>query len=716
MKLTNDDAIKILRNHRKDSFGPNDKQLTRDRSEAMDRYHGRLYGDEEEGYSQFVTKDLAENVDWAMPSILRPFIQSGTLAEFKPRSKEDEEKVQLESDYTNYVIMEDNDGFLMLHDVVKDMLILRNGYVKHDYQESKDVMIREWSDINYMELMIIKQNIESEGTKFEVLEQDDKEDGKLYIKAKLTYVTKGIVVEPVPVEELRVSNNCRGSLKDSDYVGYVPRKTRSDLIEMGISKKWLDTIESKGGQGVQGNTISNTESAARDKTSDETDNTYIDLDVSMQDMDYAEEYVRMDFDGDGIAELRKIITVSDKIPPGKEWNQVVDSIPFTGGAPKRMPHRHIGESFNDDLADLAEQHTTLTRMLFDNTYKTLNNQWAINDRVDEEDFLDQGPGATFRVDGEQPINGSIEAIRHDSIAQHLLPVISHVEEKKKKRTGVNEGDLDPDILKQATKGAFMEDLNRKSQKIEMTTRMIAETFVKELVINVHALIIKHQLSADSVKLGGEFQSVDPLTWKPRKHVAVKVGLGTGNAEERVRKLTLLKGLQAELIQMGLVTPEEAYSLYVDIAKELGEVNPEKYVVTPDPQNPKYQQILQRQQQAQAQGQQNPLAEAEKIKGEFKLKESQMTNQFKGQMKQMEEMNRMQMDNQKEQNKQMIEMIRAEHKRDMEAFKAQMDLTYKREKIMSDETMKAAELETEAFIANKQLDVGKPGIGAGLQDE
>jgi len=706
MKLSNDDAIKILRNHRKDSFGPNDKQLTSDRSEAMDRYHGRPYGDEEEGYSQFVTKDLAENVDWAMPSILRPFVQSGTLAEFKPTSQEDEEAVQKESDYTNYVIMEDNEGVLVLHDVVKDMLILRNGYAKHVCEESKEVMIREWSDVNYLELMMIKQKIEQDGTEFDILESEEKENGLIDLKAKLTTTTKGINVSAIPPEELRISSNCRGALRNSDYVGHIPRKTRSDLIEMGIPKEFLDKIN---GKGEVNN--SNTESSSRDRSTDEAEDSSELLDRSMDDMDYAEEYVRMDFDGDGIAELRRIITVSDQIPPGKEWNQIVDSIPFSGGVPKRMPHRHIGESFQDDLADLAEQHTTLVRQLFDNTYKTINNQWAINDRVEQEDFLDQGPSATFRVEGDQPVNGSIEAIRHDSIAQHLLPVISYVEEKKKKRTGVNEGDLDPDVLKQSTMGAFMEDLNRKSQKIEMTTRMIAETFVKELVINVHSLIVKHQLSMDSVKLGGEYTNVDPSNWKPRKHVSIKVGLGTGNSEERIRKLTLLKGLQEELKQRGLVTDEEAYKIYVDIAKELGEVNPEKYVVTPDKQNPKYLQLKQQMNKAQP----NPLAEAEKVKGEYKLKESQLTNQFKGQLAQMTEMNRMQMDNLKEQNKQMIEMIRTEHKRDMEAFKAQMDLTYKREKIMSDETMKAAELELEAAIEGQPVDLGEPGIGAGLQD-
>jgi hypothetical protein len=43
-----------------------------------------------------------------------------------------------------------------------------------------------------------------------------------------------------------------------------------------------------------------------------------------------------------------------------------------------------------------------------------------------------------------------------------------------------------------TKGAFLEGLNRLSQKIEMITRMLAESGVKEMVLQVHDLLIRHQ--------------------------------------------------------------------------------------------------------------------------------------------------------------------------------------------------------------------------------
>lgn len=703
--MSDDDIISIIKSHRKDAFGPDSEELTADRAEAMNRYHGRPYGDEEEGYSQFVTKDLAENVDWAMPSIMRPFIQSGVLAEFRPTSKEDEEQVKVESGYINYLIMEENDGFLLLHDCIKDALILRNCYAKHYWCDDRVVVEKSWNNVSDLEIaMILQQFGEAE---IEVIKADQQDDGTYNFSAKITTKESKIKILPVPPEELRVSNKCRGSLKDALFVEHIPRKTRSDLIAMGMDKEWVAGLAYKG----QPNS---TESVARDSVTDETDKGRVAIDEANQEMDYAEAYIRIDVDKDGIAELRKVITVNNLIPPGEEWNEVIDAIPFTGGVPKRMPHRHIGESFQDDLADLAEQHTTIVRQMFDNVYRTNHNQWAINERVDEGEFVDQGPSAIFRVEGREPVSGSIEPIRHEPIAQHLLPIISFIEEKKKKRTGVNEGDLDPDVLRQVTKGAFMADLDRKSQKIEMTTRMFAETFVKELVLNVHALAIKYQDQAQNVRLGGKYVDVRPSMWKPRNRVTVKVGLGTGSTDERMRKLTLLKSAQAEMMQMGLVSSEEAYALYVDFAKEIGEQNPEKYVMSPDANNPKYAKMMQERQNKGPEP--NPLAEAEKVKGQFKIQSEQMRLQYEAQADAQKLRFDAALEQMKAQHKQAIDEIKASKEHEHSMMVLQADMAKSAAERQSKEAIEIFKGELQALLEGYKVDVGRPGLGAELGNQ
>ena len=50
-ELSNEDLVKIVLAHRKHSFGPSSSEVTADRADAMDRYHGRPYGDEKRGRS-----------------------------------------------------------------------------------------------------------------------------------------------------------------------------------------------------------------------------------------------------------------------------------------------------------------------------------------------------------------------------------------------------------------------------------------------------------------------------------------------------------------------------------------------------------------------------------------------------------------------------------------------------------------------------------------
>ena len=130
-KLTNEELSALIEAHRADSLGVEDGELTNERAIALDRYHGRPYGNEMEGRSAVVSKDLSEAVDWAMPAIMRIFTNGKTVATLDPVGPEDEAQAEIETQYVNQVVMKDNPGWIVLHDAIKDTLLLKNGYVKH---------------------------------------------------------------------------------------------------------------------------------------------------------------------------------------------------------------------------------------------------------------------------------------------------------------------------------------------------------------------------------------------------------------------------------------------------------------------------------------------------------------------------------------------------------------------------------------------------------
>jgi hypothetical protein len=633
-KMDSSQLVKIIQSHRRDSLGYEDGDLSNQRAKAMDHYHGRPYGNEVDGRSKVVSRDLAEAVDGAMPAIMKVFVQSGAIAQFDPVGPEDEEQAQQESDYVNQVIMKDNAGFMTLHDVVKDILLLKNGYGKHWWAEEEKISTESFSGLSMDQVTQMIGQLEAEGAKVEIVEQDSEtiaipEIGPVEVfevKLKIKRKVGKVRILATPTEELRVSKRCRGPLQESPFTEHVTRKTRSDLLEMGMDAKFVDELpawnEPDNGQEVR----------ARDSVTDESNSTggSTVLDRSMDEIEYCEAYLRVDWDGDGIAELRKVVTCANQIPPGSDWNEAIEAVSITGGVAKRIPHRHVGESLDDDLAELQEILTTLKRQLNDNIYLTNNSEKVVNERVNLKDVMTSTPGGIKRVKGSEAVDGAIRALEVRSIIGDVLPVIQHYKQEKEDRSGVSRAGqgLDPDVLRDATKGAYLENLNRLSQKLEMMTRLIAETFVKELVLQVRSLLIRHQDKPRMVQLRGKWVEVNPKTWGDRTDVTVRVGLGTGNEEEKKQKLLLVTQLQDRLGPHGLVGPEQMYALFGDVVEALGFDMPEKYAMSPDSDEFK-------QAQAKKQGQPPPELMIEQAKGQVTLQVEQARGAQNMQAKQAE---------------------------------------------------------------------------------
>lgn len=664
MKLTERDLVSIIQAHRRDSLGAEDGDLSNDRAKAMDHYHGRPYGNEVEGRSQVVSRDLSETVDWALPTIIRAFVQSGSLAEFSPVGPEDEQLAQQESDYTNQVLLKDNPGFLVLHDAIKDTLLLKNGYVKHFWEDKEEVTDEEYTGLAIEQVQQLLSQFQGEYADVKITGQDSRVvdvngqqvevfDLKLQLKKKCGK----LIWMAVPTEEVRVSKRCRGSLQESPFTEHVTKKTRSELIEMGMPRSFVDSLP------AYNEDETDSESRSRDSVDDESDSLGgVYLDRSMDEVEFCEAYIRVDYDDDGIAELRKVVTVANRIPPGEEWNEPIPSVPMTGFVCKRVPHRHVGESLDDELADLQEIKTTLNRQLLDNIYLTNNARTVVNERVNIKDLLTSTPGGVIRNKGVDPVAGNVMPLQVASIIDKIIPVIDYMDKVKEVRTGIRPGsDMDPDILKETTKGAFLEHLNRASQKIEMITRMLAETGVKEAVMQAHAILVRHQDQARMVQMRGKWVPVNPREWKQRTDLTVRVGLGTGNEEEKRQKLMMLWQLVGNLGPQGLVGPQNLYALFEDICKTMGFDVPEKYIMSPT--SPEFQQ-------AQAQKAQQPPPEV--MVEQMKLQSQQQLEQMRMQMQQQTDSNRQEMEARQQQAKLEMEMT-------LERVKADMQMQLEREK-------------------------------------
>lgn len=630
MSMTDSELIALVESMRGSALGHND-DLSSQRQDALDRYFGRLYGNEIDGRSKVMDRSVLETIEWAKPQILRALSTSDTIAEFQPVGPDDVEQAEQETLYVNHVIMEKNDGFVVLHDAIVDILLLKNGYVKRYWEEYSAPHIENYTGLSEIALTQLMTELEEAHDTVSVLGKTERDetldDGvnppqptKVYdIKLRVTDTRGRACVKASPSEEVLVSPRCRGDLQETDFVGHIPPMTRSDLLEMGMNKKFVEALPSKGAL------RNKPEDVARDTLDINAAGLYDPNNKPQDEIDYLEAYCRVDYDGDGIAELRKVVLCNGQLPPGPEWNEEVDEVPFSYGVATRMPHRHVGMSLADFVADLQLIRTILLRNVLDNTYIHNNQRPLVSNKVELGDLALSAPGSPIRIDTDSPdVEGHIQFAQAPQL--QAMPILEYMDELKEQRTGIGKNTtiIDSDVLRDSSNDTVTTAYNAANQRVEMYLRMIAETLVKDLVRGVHGIVTRHQQEPETVQLQGKWVNVDPRSWIERTHVTVTVGLGFGTAEEKRKNLSFIGSVQQQAFGMGLVSPKNGYNLASDMAKWSGFKAKDRYFT--DPASPEGQQMAQaKQQQAQAQ-QQMPLQIAQ-IKAQATAQQQQQKAQF-----------------------------------------------------------------------------------------
>ena len=92
-KMTDEALLSLIDQHVTDALGYDDAVSTQ-REKAMEYYYGLPFGYEVESRSQFVSSDVADTIEWIMPSLLRIFVSGDEVCTFNPVGPEDSEVAQ----------------------------------------------------------------------------------------------------------------------------------------------------------------------------------------------------------------------------------------------------------------------------------------------------------------------------------------------------------------------------------------------------------------------------------------------------------------------------------------------------------------------------------------------------------------------------------------------------------------------------------------------
>ena len=531
-----------------------DEDIAPIRARATEYYLGEPFGNEEEGRSQVISMDVRDTIQGMLPSLMRTFFGPEKIVEFVPNGPEDVAMAEQATDYVDFVFKRDNQGFKILHTLIKDALVRKVGIAKFWWDESVKVKAMSFTMLDEQSMMLLTSDPDIEiaavreyptpGMEPQLV-MDPTTGQPVMMPVPMMYdvdikrrIRSGKVkIEALPPEEFLIDRRAK-SIDDATYVAHRCMKTVSELVAMGYD---YDMVVSNSGDNYEFDT--NEEYQAR--------NPYaivrgaVNADPATRHVLYIESYIKVDFDGDGIAELRKICSIgnSHKIIN----NEMIDYRPFADFTPDPEPHTFFGMCPADVTMDIQLIKSNVTRGILDSLSQSINPRTAIVEgQANIEDVLNNEVGAVIRMRAP----GMVQPFNIPFVGQQAFPMLDYLDDVKQNRTGISKAaaGLDADALQSTTKAAVSATVNAAHQHIEIIARIFAETGLRRLFTGVLKLVVEHQDRPRMVRLRNQFIEMDPRSWDVSMDVVVNVGVGDGTMEERMALLGNVAAKQEQILQ------------------------------------------------------------------------------------------------------------------------------------------------------------------------
>lgn len=585
--MSDEEAQGILAIDLQDAIDFCDNVISPARAEAEKFYLGDEFGNEEEGRSQVISTDVRDTIQGILPSLMRIFFGGEHTVEFAPQNAEDVEVAQQATDYVNYVVNRDNNGFSVLYDAFKDSLMKKVGFVKFYWDESEKVESYDFSGYSEQELAVLEADPEVEINRIEQL-TEVQEDGSTFtlgFSGSYTRVMRNgkVRIESVPPEEFLIARNAR-TIEDADLVAHRRYATLSELVEMGY-----DYDEVEGYATYEDDFQFNPEANVRNPTLSDYD---VSNDPTMRRALYIESYVRMDVDGDNRAELRRICTIGESYEILR--NDPTDHVPFVAFHCEKEPHTFFGLSIADVTSDIQKIKSMVLRASLDSLALSTHPRVAfVEGQANIDDILNTEVGGVIRM--RNP--GAVTPFNIPFVGQQAFPMLEYMDLIREQRTGQSRASdgLDPGALQSSTNLAVAQTINASQQRTEMIARFFAETGMKDLFMGVYQLIIKYQDKPRMVRLRNNFVPVDPSVWNANMDVVTNVALGRSSDAERMGMLQQVAAKQEQILQvLGPQNPltgiQNYYQTLTQMLELAGFKDPNRFftdpsTVPPQPQEP-----------------------------------------------------------------------------------------------------------------------------------
>jgi len=684
--LTQDELKALVGAESRQALGYSSSKLSMARQKSMYYYLGLPVGDlsppEVDGRSSVVSTDVRDTIESMLPQLMVTFVGSDTVAEFEATKPGDEQKAEQATEYVNYLFYKKNNGHRIAYTWMKDALLQKNGIVKVWWDTRNEETREEYRGLSEVELTQLLEDDEVEVTEqstsvdeedaeqrqqaimqlmqqaqaqpqsapqvMQQIQQIEAKPPKLVydVVCKRTKTDGKVCIENVPPEEFLIARDAK-DIETASFVAHRVRRSRSELKSMGY--KNVDQLTSQ-----DADSAVNSERIQRLSWNDE--NAASDQDGEgdkSQDMIWVlEAYIRCDFDGDGIAELRKVTMAGNELLD----NEPVDAIPFVSITPVPLPHEFFGLSLADLSMESQKTKTSILRAQLDNMYLAVNGRYfAVENQVNLDDLLTSRPGGVVRIKAAGAVGRLDQGAPDIGNSMQMMEYMQQDLENKTGWTRYSQGN-DSGSLNDTATGVNV-ITNRADMRLDLIARNFSEGYV-DLFKLILKLVCQYQQKEQIVKLTGGWVPIDPREWSNQFDVCINVGIGMGNKDQKIQHLTMLGQVQAQGLAIGIATPDNIYHAATELSKQLGFKNADKFFTDPSKTPP----------------QQKP--DPEQMKAQAQMQVEQMKLQSSTQLKQMELQHNAQLDDAKRNHELQLETAKMQMQAQVDANRQQVEADQK----------------------------------------
>ena len=522
--------------------------------------------------SDLVSTDVADTIEWALPSLMKVFTGSDEVITIAGVTEEDDTKAETMQELLVYQLQRQNKFFPILYNWMKDALITGMGIIKC-YWERTEGYTTEQTTLNNEALQALQQT----GVPIVSIEGPDIYGDFVVTYQSPYYVKNAPKIENILVSDFIYSSDAK-SLEEANFVAQKRKVTMSYLREREAQGVYANIDEIKTEDFRQSKKESPIEQVIGDKYNDLTFNQE---DKARLEVVIYECYTKMDINGDGILE-DMIITICGDTIIRIEQNYM-GRHPFFTISPTKDPHRiWVKRSYAELIGELQDLKVALTRQIMHNV--ALNNDPKMllaEDAINIDDYI-QGR-KVIRMKSGHSLNEVAMPMPVHPLSPQTFQFLEYIEGQKENRTGItryNQG-LDANSLNKTATG-ISAILGQSSQRLELIARMFAETGIYELFRFMVSLNQKFIDQNTVIRLTNKSLKINPEDLTGNFDLVVNAGISIATKESTIMATqTLLTALmQANAGGYMVSTPENIYNLFKKWIESIGFKNYGDYITDP----------------------------------------------------------------------------------------------------------------------------------------